>query len=79
MTHRYQSLSEIQSEQDPGFLVDVVTRRNGRLVEAALDRSWDEALQIAESAFAAGLTVDAEESTSDDADSPLPGEFDRQD
>ena len=72
-------IQTLRAEGDPGFLVDVVTRRSwGTLAAVYSDCDWDTALEHAEAAFARGLSVRIEESDAHCADAPFPDEFDRQ-
>jgi hypothetical protein len=69
----------LRAETDPGFLVDVIIRRNGKLFAVLPQCYWEEATGHTENAFAQGLEVEMEESCNDCDDSLLPGEIDRQD
>ena len=52
---------DLATEEDPGFLVDVTTRINGRLHMVFSALYWDEAVAKAQSALDDGLQVEIEE------------------
>ena len=84
MAARITSLTELLEEHaesgDPGFLVDVIARDNGKLQTPSLMRAdWITALAHAAFALGQGFTVEIEESDGGGDESLLPGQIDRQD
>lgn len=56
------TLADLKTLEDPGFLVDVIIRHNGNLFQVFTYAYHEEAVSLAEEYLKLGFTVEMEES-----------------